>query len=111
MDYKKYQIIYAPDVLEKLKEIRDYISQNYSSTSGERKMEQIISDIEKLEVFPEVGFDADEKYGSKISHYHSTKGYTLSKNYIVLYHIEGEENRVVIDYLLPTQSDYIKLFK
>ncbi|HER6471935.1 TPA: type II toxin-antitoxin system mRNA interferase toxin, RelE/StbE family, partial [Streptococcus pyogenes] len=28
MDYKKYQIIYAPDVLEKLKEIRDYISQN-----------------------------------------------------------------------------------
>ncbi|HFI0197434.1 TPA: type II toxin-antitoxin system mRNA interferase toxin, RelE/StbE family, partial [Streptococcus pyogenes] len=22
-----------------------------------------------------------------------------------------EENRVVIDYLLPTQSDYIKLFK
>lgn len=46
MDYKKYQIIYAPDVLEKLKEIRDYISQNYSSTSGQRKMEQIISDIE-----------------------------------------------------------------
>ncbi|HGK8167444.1 TPA: type II toxin-antitoxin system mRNA interferase toxin, RelE/StbE family [Streptococcus pyogenes] len=105
MDYKKYQIIYAPDVLEKLKEIRDYISQNYSSTSGQRKMEQIISDIEKLEVFREVGFDADEKYGSKIIHYHSTKGY------IVLYHIEGEENRVVIDYLLPTQSDYIKLFK
>ncbi len=111
MDYKKYQIIYAPDVLEKLKEIRDYISQNYSSTSGQRKMEQIISDIEKLEVFPEVGFDADEKYGSKISHYHSTKGYTLSKDYIVLYHIEGEENRVVIDYLLPTQSDYIKHVK
>ncbi|MFD3111332.1 type II toxin-antitoxin system mRNA interferase toxin, RelE/StbE family, partial [Streptococcus agalactiae] len=55
MDYKKYQIIYAPDVLEKLKEIRDYISQNYSSTSGQRKMEQIINDIEKLEVFPEVG--------------------------------------------------------
>ncbi|HGA4460402.1 TPA: type II toxin-antitoxin system RelE/ParE family toxin [Streptococcus pyogenes] len=107
MDYKKYQIIYAPDVLEKLKEIRDYIS----STSGQHKMEQIISDIEKLEVFPEVGFDADEKYGSKISHYHSTKGYTLSKDYIVLYHIEGEENRVVIDYLLPTRSDYIKLFK
>lgn len=50
MDYKKYQIIYAPDVLEKLKEIRDYISQNYSSTSGQHKMEQIISDIEKLEV-------------------------------------------------------------
>lgn len=54
-------------------------------------MEQIISDIEKLEVFPEVGFDADEKYGSKISHYHSTKGYTLSKDYIVLYHIEGKK--------------------
>ncbi|MDV6872874.1 type II toxin-antitoxin system mRNA interferase toxin, RelE/StbE family, partial [Pseudomonas aeruginosa] len=36
---------------------------------------------------------------------------TLSKDYIVLYHIEGEENRVAIDYLLPTQSDYIKLFK
>ena len=84
MEYKKYQIIYAPDVLEKLKEIRDYISQNYSSTSGQRKMEQIINDIEKLEVFPEVGFDADEKYGSEISNYHSTRCYTLSKDYIVL---------------------------
>lgn len=110
MDYKKYQMIYAPGVLNKLKEIRDYISQNYSSTSGQRKMEQIISDIEKLEFFPEVGFDADEKYGSKISNYHHTKGYTLSKDYIVLYHIE-EENRIVIDYLLPTRSDYMKLFK
>ncbi|HGC7249046.1 TPA: type II toxin-antitoxin system mRNA interferase toxin, RelE/StbE family, partial [Streptococcus agalactiae] len=26
-------------------------------------------------------------------------------------HIEEEENRVVIDYLLPTRSDYMKLFK
>ena len=95
----------------KLKEIRDYISEHYSETAGKKRMIDIITDIEKLRVFPEVGVNADDKFGKSISPDHLTRGYTLSKDYIVLYHIEEDLDRVVIDYLLPTKSDYMKLFK
>ena len=60
-------------------------------------------------VIPQAGFDADEKFGKKLDPRHQTRGLTLSKDYIVLYTIV--EDTVRLAYLLPSKSDYMKLFR
>lgn len=110
MDYKKYKIIYAPRVFEALDEIYDYIVSEFNSEqSAKRKIASIRKDIERLEVFPEGGFDADEKFGLSLDPKYKTRGLTLSRDYIVLYTIIDDTVRV--SYLLSTKSDYMKLFK
>ena len=69
----------------------------------------IRKDINRLEIFPQAGFDADEKFGKRLDPHYQTRGLTLSKDYIVLYTIV--EDTVRLAYLLPSKSDYMKLFK
>lgn len=110
MDYKKYKIIYAPRVFDTLDEIYNYIANELGSVeSARKKIANIRKDIERLEVFPEGGFDADEKFGKRLDPNYQTRGLTLRKDYIVLYNIF--EDTVRIAYLLATRSDYMKLFK
>lgn len=110
MAYKKYQIIYAERVIESLDAIYDYIANTIGSKDrARRKIASIREDIKRLEIFPEAGFDADKKFGKRLDPNYPTRGITLRRDYLVLYNILDNKVRVV--YLLPTKSDYMKLFK
>ena len=110
MDYKKYRILYSPRVIDSLDKIYQYIAEEIGSVeAARRKVANIRKDINRLEIFPQAGFDADEKFGKKLDLRYQTRGLTLSKDYIVLYTIV--EDTVRLAYLLPSKSDYMKLFK
>ncbi|HEW4830042.1 TPA: type II toxin-antitoxin system RelE/ParE family toxin [Streptococcus pneumoniae] len=110
MDYKRYRILYSPRVIDSLDKIYQYIAEEIGSVeAARRKVANIRKDINRLEIFPQAGFDADEKFGKKLDPRYQTRGWTLSKDYIVLYTIV--EDTVRLAYLLPSKSDYMKLFK
>ena len=110
MNYKRYRILYSPRVIDSLDKIYQYIAEEIGSVeAARRKVANIRKDINRLEIFPQAGFDADEKFGKKLDSHYPTRGLTLSKDYIVLYTIV--EDTVRLSYLLPSKSDYMKLFK
>jgi hypothetical protein len=67
--------------------------------------------ISALEIFPEVGFDVDERFGKTLDKRHKTRGLTIGKDYIALYFVNDEKKEVVITHIVSTRSDYVKLFK
>lgn len=108
MDLQEYRVILAPEVDEKLDEIYDYLSENFSEQVTQKKIEKILTALDSLCIFPERGFDADVKCGKKIEPPHQTRGITIKPDYIALYRIEG--NVVRVGHLFHTRSDYMKLF-
>lgn len=71
-------------------------------------MKELVDGIESLSFFPERGFDADNRFGKLIDPPFRTRGFVLGKEYIILYRMDDLVVRV--SYLLPTRSDYMKLF-
>lgn len=109
MDYK---IIYYTGALETLVEIKEYIINNFKSeTSAKEVVDNIMQKISALEIFPEVGFDADERFGKTLDKRHKTRGLTIGKDYIALYFVNDEKKEVIITHIVSTRSDYVKLFK
>lgn len=112
MESKIYEIRYSPRVAKALLEIRNYIFEvSKSENTANKNVEKIVKGIEILKLFPEAGFNADEKFGKKIDPERTIRGITLKKNYIALYDIDNENLVVNVRYLLAAKSDYIKLFK
>lgn len=111
MDYKTYEIIIAPEVLDKVSEIAEYISSNFSETSAKKRVKDLLEGFEALKTFPQVGFDADEKVGFRIDPKHLIKGVVILGKYIALYYIDEEHVRVNIAYLFSTSEDYINALK
>ena len=67
MDYKKYRILYSPRVIDSLDKIYQYIAEEIGSVeAARRKVANIRKDINRLEIFPQAGFDVDEKFGKKL---------------------------------------------
>lgn len=59
---EKYRVIISPKLIEQIKSIRDYVANvKLSPETAERLVTAIFDEIESLELFPERGFDADEK--------------------------------------------------
>ncbi|MEW4354619.1 type II toxin-antitoxin system RelE/ParE family toxin [Streptococcus pneumoniae] len=109
MDYK---INYSIGALQTLEEIKDYIISNFASERSARKViENIMHKISALEIFPDVGFDADEKFGKTLDQRHKTRGLTVGKDYIALYFVDSVKKEVVITHIISTRSDYMKLFE
>ena len=109
MDYK---ISYSAGELETLVEIKEYIINNFKSeTSAKKVVDNIMQKISALEIFPEVGFDVDERFGKTLDKRHKTRGLTIGKDYIALYFVNDEKKEVVITHIVSTRSDYVKLFK
>ncbi|HFI0301781.1 TPA: type II toxin-antitoxin system RelE/ParE family toxin [Streptococcus suis] len=107
---KVYQLIYAPQVVEELKKIKQYIYDiSQSEITAKNKIDEIVQNIKILTIFPEAGFNADEKFGKQISPGILTRGMPLKKDYIVLYNIDANNLTVHITYLFSTKSDYLKL--
>ncbi|EHI74648.1 toxin-antitoxin system, toxin component, RelE family [Streptococcus criceti HS-6] len=67
--------------------------------------------MEILKLFPEAGFNADEKFGRVITENMTTRGIPLKKDSIALYTIDDNNLVVSISYLFSTKSDYMKLLK
>lgn len=108
MDYK---IQYSDKALDTLVEIKEYIINNFhSEQSALKTINSIITKISALEIFPEVGFDADEKFQKPLDKLHKTRGLTIGKEYIALYFVDDDKKNVVITHILSTRSDYLKLF-
>ncbi|HEL2651931.1 TPA: type II toxin-antitoxin system mRNA interferase toxin, RelE/StbE family [Streptococcus suis] len=112
MDYKTYKLKYAPQVIAELKSIKAYILElSQSENIANKRIDDLFKSMETLKVFPEAGFNADEKYGRRISKDVTTRGMTLKKDYLVLYDIDEANSCVNVRYLFSTKSDYMKLFK
>lgn len=106
-----YNIILLPSVEKKIFSIKSYISLNFSEELGNKAADDIISGISILKIFPEAGFDADLRYGKTLAPGYKTRGITIKKKYIVLYHIMEYDKKVVVSHLSSTKEDPIKLFK
>jgi len=105
-------VSYNAGALEALVEIKEYIINNFKSeTSAKKVVDNIMQKISALEIFPEVGFDADERFGKTLDKRHKTRGLTIGKDYIALYFVNDEKKEVVITHIVSTRSDYVKLFK
>lgn len=103
---------YNTGALEALVEIKEYIINNFKSeTSAKKVVDNIMQKISALEIFPEVGFDADERFGKTLDKRHKTRGLTIGKDYIALYFVNDEKKEVIITHIVSTRSDYVKLFK
>lgn len=107
MDYKTYEIVVASNVFDKLTEIEDYISTNFSQTAAKKRVKGIVDGFHGLKTFPQVGFDADDRIGFRIDSRHFVRGVVLLGKYIALYYIEEEIARVTIVYLFSTSEDYM----
>lgn len=109
MGSKQYSVILAPAVNEEIDNIYSYFSAHFSEELAKRRIVMILEALESLQIFPERGFDADNRFGQLINPPHLTRGYVIDKAYIVLYQIIGQEVR--IGQLFATKSDYVKLLK
>ncbi|MGG6794933.1 UNVERIFIED_CONTAM: type II toxin-antitoxin system RelE/ParE family toxin [Streptococcus canis] len=111
MDYKKYQVTILPTVLKQISNTIDYIKTNFSEEYAKNRANLIFKSLEELAIFPERGFNADDKFQNKIDSRYTTRGITIQKDYIALYFIDDMREEVVVTHLLPARSDHIKLFK
>ncbi len=91
-----YSLIISETVQEQLRGIKDYISANYfSEQAGANTVKNILYGLERLEVFPEAGFDADERVGGTIYPPHKTRCIILG-DYLAFYHILEDRKAVFI---------------
>ncbi|KXT83897.1 hypothetical protein STRDD11_01236 [Streptococcus sp. DD11] len=104
-----YTVILAPAVERELDAIYTYLSEHFSEDAARKRIAMIVETLEGLQVFPERGFNADNRFGRQINPPHITRGYVIGKSYIALYRVEEAEVRV--GQLFSTKSDYVKLLK
>lgn len=63
-----YKVILSTEVSQAIDSIHDYISTVLlSPQSAKNTVARILDSLKSLEIFPEAGFDADEKIGLKIN--------------------------------------------
>ena len=108
---KAYNLIISETVQEQLRGIKDYISDNcFSEQAGANTVKNILYGLERLEVFPEAGFDTDERVGGIIYPPHKTRCIILG-DYLAFYHILEDRKSVFVSDVIHSKQDYIRLFK
>lgn len=83
-----YEIVFQSNMITKLDEIYDYIARMLSAPiTVKKKIKEIRDNISILKMFPESGFDVDEKFGKVIDSNNKTRGITLKKRlyYFIFY--------------------------
>ncbi|WP_194283580.1 type II toxin-antitoxin system RelE/ParE family toxin [Streptococcus suis] len=109
----KYQVNLSIAIYEELAGIRSYISEELKSPdAADKKFQELIAGLRSLEIFPERGFNVDErsKKGPLVSG-QLTRGLPIKKDYIALYNIDEAQKIVNVRYLVASKSDYMRLFK
>ena len=106
-----YKVIISDEVSQAIDSIHDYITTVLlSPQSAKNTMSKILDGLKSLEVFPEAGFDADEKIGVKINSKYPTRGKIIDQ-YVLLYFIDQKRNTVFLSHLFHTKSDYVTLLQ
>ena len=107
-----YQVEIPESIKHQVKQIRAYISDVlFDSAAAQKRTKEIIEGMKDLELLPNRGFDADLKIGTEIYPGRKTLGLPIvDGKYIILYFVDDENHSVQIIDLIPTQSDYAKLF-
>lgn len=109
MEFESHSVILAPAVEQELAAIYAYFSEQFSEEIAKRRIGMIVEALESLRIFPERGFNADNRFGKQIDPPHLTRGYVIGKDYIALYRVV--ENEVRVGHFFATKSDYVKLLK
>ena len=110
-DNKNYSLIIPETVQEQLKAIKNYIETTYfSDQAGANTVNNILYGLERLELFPEAGFNADERVGETIYPPYNTRCIVLG-DFLAFYHILEDKKAVFISDIIHSKQDYIRLFK
>ena len=106
-----YNVILSKEVEQAIENIHNYIATVLlSPQSSKNTVAKILDGLKNLEVFPEAGFDADEKIGVKINSKHPTRGKIIDQ-YVLLYFIDQIQKTVFLSHLFHTKSDYVTLLQ
>ena len=106
-----YKVIISDEVSQAIDSIHDYITTVLlSPQSAKNTVAKILNSLKSLEIFPEVGFDADEKIGVKINSKYPIRGKIIDQ-YVLLYFIDQKRNIVFLSHLFHTKSDYVTLLQ
>ena len=104
-----YKLSVTKRVNTSLRSIHDYISDVLlNESAAQRTVEKILMGFDRLTIFPEAGFNADQRYGKQINETFVTRAIIID-NYIALYFIDTENMEVVVTHLFSSKSDYIRL--
>ncbi|MGV3010717.1 type II toxin-antitoxin system RelE/ParE family toxin [Streptococcus thoraltensis] len=110
-DNKTYSLIIPETVQEQLRDIKSYIETTYfSEQAGANTVNNILHGLERLELFPEAGFNADERVGTTIYPPYDTRCIVLGE-YLAFYHILEDRKAVFVSDIIHSKRDYIRLFK
>ena len=100
-----YKVIASKEVEEAIDNIHGYIATVLlSPQSAKNTVAKILDSLKSLEIFPEAGFDADEKIRVKINR-------KIIDQYVLLYFIDQKRNTVFLSHLFHTKSDYVTLLQ
>ena len=106
-----YKVILSKEVEQAIDNIHEYIATVLlSPQSAKKTVAKILDGLKSLEVFPEAGFDADEKIGVKINSKFPTRGKIIDQ-YVLLYFIDQTQKTVFLSHLFHTKSDYVTLLQ
>lgn len=109
-DHKPYSLIIPETVQEQLRSIKSYIATAYfSEQAGANTVNNILYGLERLEFFPEAGFNADERVGEAIYPPYNTRCIDLG-DYLAFYHMLEDRKAVFVSDILHSKQDYIRLF-
>ncbi|EIQ80953.1 UNVERIFIED_CONTAM: type II toxin-antitoxin system RelE/ParE family toxin [Streptococcus canis] len=110
-DNKTHSLIIPETVQEQLRAIKSYIETTYfSEQAGANTVNNILYGLERLEFFPEAGFNADDRVGETIYPPHNTRCIVLG-DYLAFYHILEDGKAVFVSDIIHSKQDYIRLFK
>ena len=110
-----FQVVYSQEVSEKIERIyQSTLELTMSQQSARNAISKILAGGDDLEIFPERGFDVDEKLGTQIHAFYKTRGLVAGK-YILFYQIlseeeQGQRRKVFISHLISTKSDWVDYF-
>ena len=100
-----YKVIASKEVEEAIDNIHDYIATVLlSPQSAKNTVTKILDSLKSLEIFPEAGFDADERIGVKINSKYLTRGKIIGQ-YVLLYFVIEEDKVVFLSHLFHTKND------
>lgn len=104
-----YTLLLSDKSKQALDDIYNYISHVLLNEPAAKKtVSQIISGLDQLLLFPELGFNADERYGKQIHPDFTTRALVIGK-YLAFYFVDEEKQTIFISHLFSNKSDYVRL--
>lgn len=94
------KVEYSPIALEDLKNLNNYLIDNWGESVGKRILKKITTDINKLEAFPLMGTNLAKAIDTPTDY-----RYLFTEKNYVFYHIEQDKVRIVR--VLNQQQNFI----